>query len=140
MKIRKIHTDNYQRLQTLNIIQLDFTLRTHAKSISSGYMDLIIEERTHLDQFLSPETKGYSLAHYFVQNGDMCSDPFMQIHINNENQWVAAHSFQQDLPPFHSEVFPEPKMYKPALEKELNQFLSDWLQNLIDQDHGKHWE
>ena len=50
-----------------------------------------------------------------------------------------AYSFQQAIPPVYQEVYPEPGKVRPKLKQDLNSFLRQWLQNLIDQDHGETW-
>ena len=43
-----------------------------------------------------------------------------------------ALTFQNDYLGVYQEVYPEPGKFNPKLKKELNNFLSDWLQNIIE--------
>jgi hypothetical protein len=41
-------------------------------------------------------------------------------------------TFQNDYLGIYQVVYPEPGKYYPKLKKDLNEFLIDWLQNIID--------
>jgi uncharacterized protein YqiB (DUF1249 family) len=43
-----------------------------------------------------------------------------------------ALSFQNDYLGIYQVVYPEPGKYYPELKKELNEFLNEWLQNIIN--------
>jgi len=105
-------------------------LSTAAKSESSGFMDL------HFDRLYEEDGSVIiALAHYFKQNGDMCSDPDMQLRVYPEHRMAEALTFQQANPPVYQEVYPAPGKVNPRLKKKLNSFLSTWLRNCVSQGH-----
>jgi uncharacterized protein YqiB (DUF1249 family) len=73
-----------------------------------------------------------ALAHNGIQNGDVMSDPDMEVKIYPESKSAEALTFQNDYLGIYQEVYPEPGKYYPKLKKELNEFLCEWLQNIID--------
>lgn len=73
-----------------------------------------------------------ALAHNGLQNGDVMADPDVEVEIDNEKQEAETLSFQNDYLGIYQEVYPEPGKYHPKLKKDLNEFLNDWLQNIID--------
>jgi hypothetical protein len=136
---KSVFETNFDRLVKLKIIDKDGSLRNNGKSIAGGYMDLVFERLEHLDDFNSNGTKAFSIAHYFVQNGDLCQDPEMVLFYNETLKTVEAYSFQMAIPPVYDLVYPQPGFVAPRLKKELNSFLRNWLNNLIQQGHGKSW-
>ena len=77
-----------------------------------------------------------ALSHYFEQNGDMVADPDMQIRIFPEQEVAEAMTFQDQFG--YKEVYREKdgKEYVDLRrKKDLNQFLKQWLTNLINQGH-----
>jgi len=98
-------------------------LSLHLKS--PGYMDLVIERLSRLR---------ISITHYGKQNGDLMSDPDMEVELAPDRSWVRALSFQNDYAGvFHSiEQTPHPK-----LEQEITEFLAMWLKNLDEQGFGR---
>lgn len=104
-----------------------------AKDPKGGLMDLNFD-------YLGKDKKGnylIALSHYFKQNGDMVPDPDMQIRILPEMGMIEAMTFQDQFG--YKEVYPnkgDGKVYVyPKLKKDLNQFLSQWLTNIIRQGH-----
>jgi hypothetical protein len=103
---------------------------------ADGFMDLVVE-------VLSPcpvtGAQVLSLCHYFVQNGDLCQDPEMELRVfpprEGHTGRVEALTFAQAIPPIYSRVYPEPGMVSPRLHRELNAFLGVWLRNLKAQGH-----
>lgn len=90
--------------------------------------------------FIGKDKKGnyiIALSHYFEQNGDMVADPDMQIRILPELEAAEAMTFQDQFK--YQEVYPDKgdgKEYVyPKLKKDLNQFLNQWLTNIINQGH-----
>lgn len=121
---RRIYKQIYQRLQTLGILNESGIMEAqYMKFISPGLMDL------HVDR-LSNNT--ISLAHNGLQNGDVMADPDMQIWLHPDHREAEALTFQNDYLGIYQEVYPEPGKYRPKLKKELNAFLNDWLQNIIE--------
>ncbi|MFT7389125.1 MAG: hypothetical protein ACI8VC_002390 [Candidatus Endobugula sp.] len=136
---KTVYETNYDRAVKLGFI-VDGEIREYGKSKAGGYMDLVVERLTHLDNFNSEGTQAFSIAHYFEQNGDLCQDPEMVLFFHPESKMIEAYSFQQALPPVYRVVFPESGKVFPGIKKQQNSFLRQWLNNLIDQNHGKQWE
>ena len=110
------------------------------RSLSGGFMDLVVERLHHLDADI-PDQPGlvYSMAHYFEQNGDLCSDPEMTLIVYPERESAEALSYQQAIPPMYQVVYPAEGSVITAHKRELNSFLKTWLNTLRVQGHGKRW-
>jgi uncharacterized protein YqiB (DUF1249 family) len=78
-----------------------------------------------------------ALAHNGIQNGDVMADLDVEVRIYPESKSAEALTFQNDYLGIHQEVYPETGKYYPKLKKELNEFLSDWLKNLIEAKYVK---
>jgi uncharacterized protein YqiB (DUF1249 family) len=108
----------------------------HGKSVKEpkgGLMDLNFD-------YLGKDKKGnylIALSHYFEQNGDMIADPDMQIRILPDLEAAEAMTFQDQFG--YQEVYPDKGDGKEYVDlrrkKDLNQFLSQWLTNIIRQGH-----
>ncbi len=128
---------NYARLEAL-LGQPPGNLRSEVvyRLRAPGFMDLVIEVLLQC-----PETGAQvlSLAHYFEQNGDLCSDPEMTVRVfaprEGRRGMVEALTFEQAIPPIYREVYPEPGKVAPRLKRDLNSFLSLWLRSLKAQGH-----
>lgn len=122
-----IYERMYTKLEKL-LGELD-KLPDAGKSESKGYMDL------HFDKlFVDPDGRTViALAHYFRMNGDSVPDPDMQIRIDHKLKTVEALTYQ-DLTRY-SEVYPKPGLIDAAARSHMNDFLSLWLTNLIEQGH-----
>jgi hypothetical protein len=134
---RSLFERNYRRLEDiigrpLPDLQSGIVYRLRAE----GFMDLVVELLPPC-----PETGAtvLSLAHYFLQNGDLCQDPEMVVRAfpprGEHPGHLEALVFQQALPPVYSVVYPEPGKVVPRLKRELNAFLGTWLRNLKVQGH-----
>ncbi|MEH6467966.1 MAG: hypothetical protein V7722_10070, partial [Porticoccus sp.] len=77
--MKTVFEKNYDLMVKLGIILEDNTVPSYRKSISSGVMDLVVERNELTDGFNDQKCIGFSIAHYFVQCGDLCSDPIMEI-------------------------------------------------------------
>jgi len=128
---------NYRRLEgiigrPLPDLQSGVVYRLQA----DGFMDLVVE-------VLSPcpvtGAQVLSLCHYFVQHGDLCQDPEMELRVFPPREghpgFLEALTFTQAIPPVYSRVYPEPGKVVPRLKRELNSFLGVWLRNLKAQGH-----
>lgn len=91
----------------------------YLKLKSAGYMDLTIER-------LNPNE--VSLTHYFLQNGDLVPDPDMQVVLDFNEHSAKAVSFQNCIN--YISVYLDDDKINVKLQKELNEFLCDWLTNL----------
>ncbi len=135
---KNIHQTIFDRLVKLGMVT-GGRLRADGRSQSGGFMDLVFEKLPYLDGSSGQASMAFSMACYFKQNGDLCQDPEMVVLVYPDIAMAEAHSFQQAIPPIYQEVYPEPGKYRPALKKELNSFLRQWLQNLLNQGHGETW-
>lgn len=128
----------YRKMVQLGIfIEGGAPQRDYARSVSGGFMDLIVERVPWMDG-----TKGgvaFSLAHYFEMNGDLCKDPEMVVRVYPGIKMAEALTFQRDIPPLYQEVYPDENHVYPRLKVQLNGFLGTWLSNLKAQGHGKTW-
>jgi len=116
----------FKNLIRLGFIKLDgdkVMVRTGATKleVGGGCMDLHYERLGHMDSAM-PEGVAISLAHYFVQNGDMCCDPDMVIEIIPSKRIARSYSFQQAIPPVYTE----------GNSKSMDSFLTQWLDNLVN--------
>ena len=90
-----------------------------------GFMDLVIEKLYD---------NRISLSHYYTQNGDLMSDPDMELILDKENKTLKAVTFQQDNMGIYQNVF-SGEEENVNLATELNIFLDDWLKNIERQGH-----
>ena len=136
---KSVFETNYDRAVKLELI-VDGKIRRYGRSKSGGYMDLVIERLPHLDNLNTVGSKAFSIAHYVKIAGDLCQDPEMVLFYHPEMNSIEAYSFQQALEGVYHVVFPEPGKVRRDLKTQLNSFLRDWLDQLINQNHGKTWE
>ena len=74
-----------------------------------------------------------ALSHYYKhQSGDMIPDPDMTMRVDTVAKTVEALTYQDIYR--YDEVYPD-GIVNQAIRKSLNSFLSQWLQNCIDQGH-----
>jgi len=82
-----------------------------------------------------------SIAHNFIQNGDVMADPDMQLLVKFNKQTVQAMTFQNDgLGVYQECLFFDDNgklLVQMKLLKDLNQFLDMWTKNLCDQGFVK---
>ena len=105
----------------------------HKHFESSGYMDLVVENLCTTDENGFPI---YSITHYGEQNGDLMADPDMEISINHSEGRIIPRTFRNDYMGLYQEVFSQQnghRLYSPALLRDLDQFLWQWLKNIEDQ-------
>ena len=121
---RTVYEMIYARLQQMGIIDENGIMTAdYMKFTSPGLMDLNVDK-------LTEDT--IALAHNGKQNGDVMADPDMEVRINRDGKMAEALTFQNDYLGIFQEVYPEPGKYYPKLKKELNDFLNDWLKNMIE--------
>ena len=137
MSQKNVYEKNYERLEKLlgkppSELDAEQVYRFRA----SGFMDLVVEILLPCPQ---TGARILSLAHYFEQNGDLCQDPDVTVRVfppdGDKPGMIEAMTFQQALPPVCQEVYPEPGKINPRLKRELNAFLTTWLNNLKSQGH-----
>lgn len=101
----------------------------------NGFMDLIVEVLSSDDE----DSHTISLAHFFMQNGELCQEPEMTVRATHAEPKGFPHgalealTFRQTTPPIYQEVEPTEESYLPELHEQLNTYLWRWLQNLENQ-------
>ena len=129
---KTVYELNFELLVKLGIITKEgFPTFQESKKMKSGaFMDL------NLDYLINTK-KGIviSMAHNFVQNGDVMADPDMEIRIVKGAPMVEALSYRQDAMGINNHVYTDETetKYYPSVKKELNSFLNTWLKNLVSQ-------
>lgn len=123
----------YARLQQV-LPGIDTMNADYVKLSAPGYMDL------HVDVLRREGSRVVvSLRHSYVQNGDSMADPDMEVAIVPSMKMAEALTLQQDGVPrvgtVYQRVYPEPGKVDLRLKRELNQFLAQWLANIIQQGH-----
>jgi len=104
------------------------------KATSEGFMPLSFETRYMRYDTRKKGCPVISLAHYYTQNGDLLSDPFMEIEVCVEEEWVQAIFFEQHgALTKYAEVFPEKGKVNTSEKKSQNRFLTTWFTNLYQQ-------
>jgi uncharacterized protein YqiB (DUF1249 family) len=91
-----------------------------------GFMDLNVDVLSRNDGIITA-----ALSHYYEQNGDLIPDPDMVVRIDTRSETVEALTYQDTYT--YREVYPDTNQVDVKTEKELNEFLLQWLTNLIDQ-------
>ena len=122
--MRIIYTTIYNKLEKLGYLNI----QEHAKIQVENYMDINIDILQD-----TPKIKRISIAHNYIQNGDVMADPDMEIRIFKESKMAEAMTYQQDNLAIYRIVYPSPRMVNLGAKKELNTFLNKWLSNLISQ-------
>ena len=120
----KVFKAIFSKLQQIGILDESGIMQAeYMKFKCDGLMDL------NVDNLLNNRI---ALAHNGVQNGDVMSDPDVEVRIYPDPKMAEALTFQNDYLGIYQEVYPEPRKYYPKLKKDLNEFLNEWLQNIID--------
>ena len=130
---KTIYENMFHKMVKLGIINQDGSLKfdEYLKLKSSGFMDLNIDHLSHKD---TENSIVISIAHNYIQEGDVMADPDMEIRIIPKMKMVEALTFQQDNMGIYQQVYLEDGRYViPKLKNELNDFLNSWLKNLIEQ-------
>jgi hypothetical protein len=129
-----IYQTMFEKLQKIGLIDKRGypVFGEHVKIVHKPYMDLSVDNLGSGTHNGLPVFR-ISLAHNFVQNGDLMADPDMEIRIYPYAGFVEALTYQLDSLGIYQVVYPEPGKVYPKLKKDLNKFLNQWLSNLIDQ-------
>jgi len=117
--------ENYLNLKKIAECMLTERYR-YMKLRAPGFMDLVIEKIW---------ANRISLSHYYEQNGDLMSDPDMEIIVDHKNETLRAATFQQDNMGIYQSAYREDELVDEDLAMELNGFLKQWLQNIQVQGH-----
>jgi uncharacterized protein YqiB (DUF1249 family) len=123
-----IHSRIYHKL--LDVIPDILTIENSGKSVVDGFMDLnldILHRR--------PDRIIIALSHYYKHpSGDMIADPDMELAIYPSKEIVEAQSYQ-DMFCYRRVCLDDGVTEDIRARRELNQFLNQWLTNLIEQGH-----
>jgi len=122
---------NYKRL--IEYVKAADENGGYVKFKSEGYMDLVIENVGYNDYAGHPV---YSMAHYYVQNGDLMRDPEMTFAVDVMNKTIIPQTYQLDGLGIYQEVFKYQNgktYYNVRLISELDDFLRQWIKNIISQ-------
>lgn len=95
---------------------------------TEGFMDL------HVDILYREPILRIAMAHNYIQNGDVCPDPDMEIEIHRGREMAVAKTFQ-DI--YHYECYDDLDDIAHNQKKynDLQSFLNQWLCNLHEQGH-----
>ena len=104
--MKYLYEENFKLMLQLGILSKKEGIHSHKKSVMPGMMDLVVERNQLLDGYNDQDCLGFSMAHYFCQNGDLCSDPIMEILYYPKSELVEAFSFEISIPPTYQLVFP----------------------------------
>ncbi len=131
-------------MKVLTDLGVDFTKKehTHYKFQSKGFMDLTVET-WKVDEWLH-----VSVAHYYVQEGDLMSDPeieFRAINITDVNgkvRWeIQPIHYRQDNLGVYQEAMTLGEngqiLINPKLQREIKTFLRIWSKNIKYQGYTK---
>jgi len=125
----RIAVDIYHQIYThLLIVIPDLKSKpTSGKSIVQGFMDLSYD-------YLTEDNHNHriALSHFYKQNGDLVPDPDMEIRVNFESETAEALTYQDTYR--YDEVY-DGENVDIKLKESLNEFLLQWLKNLIEQGH-----
>ena len=95
-----------------------------------GLMPLSIEDLGYTFE----GRKVYGMMHFYTQAGDMMRDPDMTFAVDREKGTVEPLTYQQDNMSLYQEVYSEDgKRYKPKLRTDLDNFLWQWMKNILEQ-------
>lgn len=122
-----VHQQIYKRL--LKVVPHLDGVAEHGKSVVPGFMDL------NLDILRRGRDKTViALSHYFKQNGDLIANPDMVIAVYPDRAMAEALSYQDCFR--YQEVYSDGgRMVDIRAKRDLNKFLSHWLNNLRLQGH-----
>jgi len=121
-----LHETLYRKLKI--VIPTLPEIPEYAKSTVPGLMDLNLDLLSRDDEIIT-----VALSHYYEQNGDLIPDPDMVIRIDTKTETVEGLTFQDTYT--YREVYPKRGQEDVKAKKELNEFLLQWLTNLIGQGH-----
>lgn len=122
-----INTRIYRKL--LKVIPDLLTIEEYGKSVVPEFMDLNLDilQRT-------PEKFIIALSHYYKHpSGDMIADPDMEVAVYPNREFAEALTYQDSFT--YQSVILDSGGVNVKLQRELNNFLSQWLTNLIEQGH-----
>lgn len=129
--------DNIQRTEQKDIASENYKLlQKIAPLIISGesdYMRFVAGE--HMMPLTIEVIDEYRIAmsHHYELNGDMMADPDMEFMIDIDNERLNARTYQQDNLMIYQEIeLNNNEVINTDLEKQLNDFTNQWLNNIIN--------
>ncbi len=132
MTISNNGSDLYQQIykKLLVVVPSLLTIEESGKSVVSGYMDL------SLDILKRGSDKNIiALSHYYKHpSGDMVADPDMEVAVYPARNMAEALSYQ-DTYGYRTVYTNGGTMVDVRARRDLNEFLNQWLDNLIQQGH-----
>ena len=126
-----IYTKNYKKLIKIIPNIKEMKAGDYLKLKSEGFMDLSIDILKSDENVII-----FSMAHNFIQNGDVMADPDMEIRLFKQADAIEALTFQNSALGIYQEVYcvvDGNKKVRAKLKMELNRFLRTWLINLKNQ-------
>ena len=130
--------DNVQRIEQKDIVSENYKLlQKIAPLIISGKSDYM---RFTAGEHMMPLTievideHRIAMSHYYELNGDMMADPDMEFIIDTDNETLNARTYQQDNLMIYQEIElnDDNEVINTVLEKQLNDFANQWLNNVIN--------
>lgn len=104
-------------------------IEEYGKSVVPGFMNLNLDILQH-----TPEKIIIALSHYYKHpSGDMIADPDMEVAVYPNREYAEALTYQDSFT--YQSVILDSGEINAKLQKELNNFLSQWLTNLVEQGH-----
>ena len=108
---------------------------------NSGIMSVHLEKREPIIFISNGKAtirEIFSVAHYFEQNGDLMSDPYMEFTVGDDiegNKIVIPILFHQDQPYVYQDAITRDengsfKGYYPKMQKDITVFANMWMKNI----------
>lgn len=122
----------FDRLEKLGLFEVTMPEDGYIHVENDPYMPLSIERLPHLDR---GGWRGYSIAHRYLQNGDLVPDPDMEILVSQTDRVVRPVSWRSPWMVKEAE-FRRPDgsiAINPSELREQTSFLAMWTKNLLDQ-------
>lgn len=129
LKRTKHATTNYRAIAPF-LETVDASEEGSVTFTAAEYMPLSIE-RLYADPL-----PVYGMMHYTIQNGDLMRDPDMTFRVDPAAGTVEPLTFQNDFLGLYQEVYLDGgKRYRPRLRTDLDNFLWQWLKNIMEQGY-----
>jgi hypothetical protein len=108
------------------------TDHTKVDNANGSFMAVCLEKRQHIKNY----GQVFSVAHYYTQEGDLMSDPYMEfVKADLDGQIYPILFEQHGVIPVYNEVLAynedgTVKGFKPRMQKDLVTFANMWMQNI----------
>jgi len=126
--VLEMSKQNFKKLQTIGILNKHGKLvfDEHLKLKADGYTDLSLNWLNEDEQY-----QYFAMTHYGELNGDLMSDPDMEVRVDAIKGTAEALSYRNDWVGVNTVIL-NPEQQTPKY-RDLNEFFGIWTQNLIDQ-------